>query len=289
MEPIVMKFVLLLLALLLSGWTSPSSAQSCVAISSLPKTITAPGNYCLGVNHTLTMTTGNAINIAANDVVLDCQNFTIRNLATANNGTSNAINITNRNSVTVKNCRIIGGFATGIWAYQNNTLPTQNYYINLLDNYIAGTYWYGILAYGSAIEIRNNRIYDVSGQVNNFAMAIRVAGSPGYPRFHVVTDNVIAGPRSTYNNAYGVYSDNSVGGIFTNNRIHAPMASNPAFRGYGFRIGGYANRITDNHVTGTADTNETGIFAATADTTCFDNYIRMDVVTQGCDASLGNK
>lgn len=288
-----MKKYLLLFALLLSGWATPSLAQSlCVEVTSLPVTISVPGNYCLIGNQTVNMNSGNAITIAANDVVLDCLNFSIRNLATAANGSSNAINITNRNTVTVKNCRILGGFTSGIWAYQNNAAANANYYINLVDNYIAGPFWYGILAYGSAIEIRNNRIYDVGGQLNGFAMGIRVAGSnvSGQPRFHIVKDNLIAGTNSPYNNAYGVYSDNSTAGIFIDNGISGTSAGNASYRSYGVRLGGLHNRVTDNHIVGPATgTNDMGVFAGSTTNACFDNYLRSPgVKTQGCDATLGN-
>ena len=286
-----MKKTLLLFALLLSGWTTPSLAASlCAEITSLPATISVPGNYCLIGNQNVNLNTGNAITIAANDVVLDCLNFSIKNFASINNGSSNGINITGRNNVTVKNCRILGGFTSGIWAFQNNAAANTNYYLTFVDNYIAGPYLYGILAYGSGIEIRNNRIYDVGGQLNNFAMGIRVAGSnaEGQNRFHIVKDNLVAGTSSAYNNAYGIYSDNSVAGIFIDNGVSGTTATNGTYRSYGLRVIGTQDRITDNHVVGSGLTNDTGISGSSTTTSCFDNYIRAQQPTVGCAAALGN-
>ena len=286
-----MKNLLLLFALLLSGWATPSLAQSsCVEITSVPANITVPGNYCLTGNKTVNMTAGAAINIAASDVVLDCLNFSIRNNATANTGSSAGIALTNRHAVTVKNCRILGGFTHGIIASQSASAPNANYYLTFEDNFIAGPYLHGIFANGSAIEIRNNRIYDIGGQLNTFAIGIRVGGSnvSGQPRFHVVKDNLVAGVNSAYNNAYGIYSDNSLAGIFIYNGVTGTTATNPSFRSYGFKLVGTVNRISNNHVVGSGLENDTGISASSTTTSCYENYIRAAVDTQTCDASLGN-
>jgi hypothetical protein len=286
-----MKKYLLLLALLCSGHAAPSLAQSlCTSIESLPATISEPGNYCLIGNQTVSLTSGDALTINANNVVLDCVNFSITNTAASASGSSNGININGRNTVTVKNCRVLGGFAHGIRASQNNSLANANYYINILDNYVAGPYTTGIYANGSAIEIRDNRVYDVGGQTNGYAAGIRVAGSTvaGQPRFHLVRGNLVAGTWTKYTNAYGILLDNSVAAIVLENGVSGTTSTNPSYRSYGVRtLGGTYNRITDNHVVGGGRTNDYGI-EADATTSCFDNYIRSEVATTGCNATLGN-
>ena len=286
-----MKTILLVLTLL-AGGVVPSLAQAaCTPVTVLPATISAPGNYCLEANLAVNMDSGTALNIAASDVVLDCQEHSITNNAVASTGTANAIGINGRNTVTVRNCRIFGGFASGIWAVQNNAVANANSYLTLADNYISGMKWYGILAYGNAIEIRDNRIHDIGGRPNTFAMGVRVAGSSvaGQPRLHIVRHNLISGIRSPDNNGYGIYSDNSLSGIFTDNSITGTHADNTIYRGYALRINGTSNRITANHIVGSAAPNDTGIYAAGTDHLCFDNYIHAVVqVTAGCDASLGN-
>jgi hypothetical protein len=47
----------------------------CLPITTLPVTITVPGSYCLTGNLETAITTGNAITIAADNVVLDFNGF----------------------------------------------------------------------------------------------------------------------------------------------------------------------------------------------------------------------
>jgi hypothetical protein len=117
-----------------------------VSITTLPATISAPGVYCLVGNQDVNLATGNAITIAANNVQLDCVGQTINNTATAPNGNAVGIYLAGRKHVDVHNCRITGGFATGIQAYQNNAAANANAYLRFTDNYIAGPFWYGIFA-----------------------------------------------------------------------------------------------------------------------------------------------
>lgn len=190
------KLVHLTIAGFLAAAAAPAMAQSaCTPITTLPATITTGGNYCLAQNFTVNTVAGTSISINSNDVTLDCQNFTIRSTATSTTGTSIAIGATNRNMVKVKNCRIVGGFRTGIWLHQNNTVANQSYYNAVEDNYIAGPMMYGIVAYGSAIEVRHNKICDIGGQANSLAAGVRIGGSnaSGQFRLHVVEGNRIAG------------------------------------------------------------------------------------------------
>jgi hypothetical protein len=280
-----MKKLLLPCILLFSAHAAPAMA-ACTDIPTLPATISASGNYCLSANHAVNITTGAALTIDANNVELDCANHSITNAATSATGSSSGIALTDQNTVTIRNCRIHGGFTNGIYALQTLSAPNKNYYINIVDNYIAGPYLYGILAYGSAIEITGNRIYDVGGQTNSFAMGMRLAGSTlaGAPRFFLVRDNLVAGTNSPTNAAYGIYSDNSVAGIFIDNGVSGTSGKFT----WGFRLAGTVNRVTDNHIVGSGKASDWGIQSNSATDACFDNYIRATTPTQGCNAELGN-
>lgn len=283
-----MHKLLLPCVLLLSAFFAPAPAQAaaCAEITALPVSITVPGSYCLAGNHTVNMTSGSAIEIAANNVQLDCLGQTVTNTTTNAGNNSYGIYLANRNNATIKNCRVTGGFAIGIYAYQNNSAANQNYYLTIKDNFIGGPYWYGILAYGSAIEIDGNRIYDIGGRTGSAGMGIRVASSnlSGQPRFFLLRDNLVAGTNALPYNAYGIYADNTFGGIFTNNGVTGTSGASS----WGVRLGGTSNRVTDNHVVGSGRANETGIQSASSTDDCFDNYIRASVGTVGCNATMGN-
>lgn len=276
---------------------------SCVSITA-PATISAPGNYCLGNSATVNITSGAAISINANDVVLDCQNNMLKNTALSDTGGSNGIYFNSRNNITIRNCRIMGGFTNGIYGQQDNTIGNRNYYITVEDNYIAGPYFNGIVISGSAIEIRRNKIYDIGGQVNSDANGIALAASslPNAPHFHIVTDNVIAGTTSINRYAHGVYSSGSIAGEFSRNTIVGTRAVDTTtphepngqigYNSHGFRLIGtsYTNKITDNQIAGSNTGVNEGITTVVGGNVCFDNFIRAfnGNKTGGCDASLGN-
>ena len=286
-----MKICLAAIALLAAFHVAPAIAQNCTTITTIPATISAPGKYCLANDFAVNVTTGNSITIASNGVTLDCDGHALRNAATSATGAANGIAFVSRNDVTIRNCRIVGGYRNGISATQNNTIANQNYYITLDNNYIAGPLLHGILAYGSGIEITNNRIYDVGGMTNNNAFGIHLGASTvsTYAKFHLVKDNLVAGTNTSYLSAYGIYSDGSVAGIFINNGITGTTASNATYGAYGIRLLGSLNRITDNHVMSGGDADKDfGISTGDAGSACFDNYIRAITRTATCDATLGN-
>lgn len=282
----------LCLAVILLPAANQAKAQAaCVALPTLPTTITQPGNYCLTKNFTTQITAGTLVNIAANDVTLDCQGFTLRSNAVSATGSSSAIVALNRNNVTVKNCRVIGGFTHGINVSQNNAQPTQSYYNVIENNYIAGPFNHGIIGFGSAIEVRNNRVYDIGGQANAPAYGIRVGGSTASAfKFHIVQGNRVVGTNAPAGNAFGIRSDSSVGSVFHENLVSGTYAGNATFKSYAIYIGaGGANTITDNYLLGGTGSNDLGIVTASSGGWCHSNQIRVaQARTTGCDASLGN-
>jgi len=272
---------------------APAAAHAgCTTIDAIPATISAPGQYCLAKDFTVNATAGSSIEIAANGVTLDCGGHSLSNLSVSSTGTADAIRLANRNGIVIKNCRIFGGYRSGIYAAQNNTLGNKNYYILIEDNYIAGPLRQGILAFGSAIEIRGNHIYDIGGQKDSGAFGIYLSASnlAGAFRFHVVKDNLVAGTNSPYFSANGIFSERSLGGIFTGNEVIGTSARNPSYGAYGIRVSGTGNRITGNHVTGGGDPEgDFGIYTPDGSSNrCFDNYISARTATTGCDAQLGN-
>jgi hypothetical protein len=283
-----MKNLLLLSIACASLQAMPAVAGDCIPLTSTPVTISAPGKYCLASNLTFSGTTGNSVTIASSDVVLDCDGHTLKSVATSATGSSKGIYVLNRNNVVIKDCRIVGGYTHGIYVTQSNTVANKNYYINIENNYIAGPYSSGITAFGSAIELKGNRVYDVGGQTTGPVIGIRVGGSNVGFKFHLLRDNLVAGTNSATSAAFGIYSDASQAGIFIENGVSGTTASNTSFNSYGIRVGGTYNRITDNHIVGSGGINDIGIYSTSVTTSCYDNYIRAGISTQTCNAELGN-
>ena len=289
-----MARVLLTLFLLAGAVSMAAPAQAaCTEIATLPATISTPGRYCLAANHAVYLPSGSAISIAASNVVLDCRHHSIRNQALTFAGTSSGVGFTGRSRVTVRNCRLLGRFATGIHAFQDNNAANANTHITLADNTIIGAAANGILAFGTAIEIRGNRIHEVGGQLNSWSIGIRLGGSSvaGQRSLHVLRDNVIAGTVTANGNAYGIYSSNSYAGLFTGNIVTGTDATFPEYyNSAGMFLNALHSRVSGNHVTGSGAANHAyGIYSWNSNTLCFDNYVHGAVTaTSGCDATLGN-
>jgi len=286
MRHLVLACFLLLCSL---GLPSLARAAECTEITSPYTQIGASGHYCLGANLTVTTSSMNVITIAANDVDLDCRGYSIINQLGDWIGDAHAIHMDSRENVHVRNCHIRGLFGAGIYAYQDNSYDNPSHSLSFTGNTIEGAQWFGILAYGTDIEISDNRIYDI-GYRQSFAMGIRVGGTtiPGEPRSFVVRDNVIRGVHSPVNNAYGIYANNANDSTFAGNVISRTRAG-ASYTDLGIKVqAGGNNRITGNQVHGSGGANSIGIVGAASDA-CYDNFIRSyNLPTSSCDNSLGN-
>jgi len=286
-----MNKLLLALALLLSAAFLPSTARAaeCIEIGAINTTISSPGSYCLSANLSANATSGNFITISSGDVVFDCRGYTLRNSNFAANGAAYGIFMSSVSNVHVRNCRIVGGFLAGIYAYQNNGNPNASQNLSFVGNTISGAFWYGILAYGTDIEIRDNRIYHIGGR-DSFAMGIRVGAStqPGESRFYVVEHNTISDVVSPTNNGYGIYANNSIDSLYVDNRI-AGTVSASGYSRWAMRVNGSArNQVRGNHLVGTGSVWDVGVETSSATDACFGNFIRADLPTFNCSTTYGN-
>ena len=108
-------------------------------------------------------------------------------------------------------------------------------------------------------------------------------------KFQVVERNLVAGTSSPFRNAYGIYSDNSIGSMFLNNTVSGTYGLGPNYKGYGIFVANGAGVTVRGNIVGGGGTNEVGIRTPTNGGWCYDNQIRTNPTpTIGCDASLGN-
>ena len=270
------------------------SAQSsdCTVIGSIPATIGSPGKYCMAADAMVDMTVGVAITIASDDVTLDCRDHTLSNAASANDGSSIGIFASSVANIIVRNCRVVGGFTDAIHIHQPMAQYNSAFYYRIEDNYIVGPWRYGIVASGSAVEVRGNKIWDVGGQASGPAVGMRLGGAvQSANKFQIVEDNYILGTKSPVNNAFAIFSDGSIGSVFRDNTISGTAASSTgSFRSYGIRIAtGSANTVRDNHILGRGLPNEYGIHLPPAGNLCFHNRVGVSLAPYtGCDTGNGN-
>jgi Right handed beta helix region len=186
------KYVALTLTIALCILAPVAPAQGidrCRQITSMPYTITIPGNYCLRSN--LYASDFNPrIAIESSDVTLDCQGNALIHTV-ANNGDS-AVVAGERGkvaNVVVRNCKIID-FGSGIW------FGPGSYKIQILNNDIIHPRYEGITLWAKDSSIIGNRLIDgrnAPGQ--NVASGINiVASEPGVPSTgNLISRNLISG------------------------------------------------------------------------------------------------
>jgi parallel beta-helix repeat protein len=175
------------LALLAFGLLSPAhaaeSGDSCTGIiTSLPTTISTPGNWCLTQHVYSAITSGAAITVAANDVTIDCNDFKVGGLPGNINTNTVGISATDRVGTTVRNC-VVRGFIIGIQLA--GTASGGQIEDNRLDqNTVAG-----ISLAGSGHLVRRNRIFDTGGRPGS----LRTDGIFSTADFSRITDNAVMG------------------------------------------------------------------------------------------------
>jgi nitrous oxidase accessory protein NosD len=180
-------------------------------VESLPATLDAQGTWCLARDLSTNAASGIAINVANNNVTLDCNGHAIDGTAGAATAAI-AVNANGRRATTIRNCRI-RGFRYGI-NLDGNTGA------NLVeDNVLEANTWVGIGSEGSGDIVRRNRVLDTGASTTAEARnptAIYVLGSV------LVQDNMISGvvaPVGTNGYAYGIYVRQSEDASVLGNRV----------------------------------------------------------------------
>lgn len=253
---------------MLAGATAVSQAETtlCTNITSLPATISAPGSYCLKQDLATSMTSGFAITIDANSVVLDLNGF---RLAGASAGPSTtAIGIaTFRDNVTVRNGSV-RGFSTNIqFAGSNNVI--ENMKIDTARSF-------GIRALGIGHIVRNNDVTRTTGT------AIQVGLGPV-----VVDSNTISQVNGTV--AIGIHMMNAHNSVVQNNTI-TQLDGSTSERG--IKSDTSNTVVVRNNMIQTSNSSTAGIdlTGGTGDG-CFDNIISANFVTlsTGCEIEDNNR
>ena len=231
--------ILLLIACGLLIPTHAKAAQSydnCTNfIDSVPATISTQGVWCLRKDVSTGVTSGSAINIQANNVTIDCNDFKLGGLSAGNESQASGIRADGRQNITVRNCNI-RGFNYGILLYGGAGQLIEN---NRLDNNLS----VGIYANGTNNSIfRSNRVYDTGGYPDNATHA----GINSYGGDAVeIADNIIAGVAGTpgyYNAVVGIIRGNYVSGVYqTSAQITGNSISGLASTGTGMTAHGFTN------------------------------------------------
>src|SRR5215831_3306145 len=153
----------------------PAAHAACdVYVDSVPYTISAPGNYCLRHNVTLSQP-GYAITIATTDVTVDLMGYGILNNQSATTYTVGIYSDWRR--ITVRN-GLIRGFTIGVRLA--SIVETPNFLVEKLVVRQSG--WKGIQVYGGPSTIQDNVVSETSTRVyapSQYAVGIDLVGNTG--------------------------------------------------------------------------------------------------------------
>jgi len=148
-------------------------------ISTVPYTISAPGVYCVTQKITSALTSGAAITITANNVVLDLNGFAIGNLG-AVNPTSIGVYAVDRQNIVVRN-GVLRGFWVGV-ALLNGDFANSGGTTELSSGHSVEAitcdtcYLAGIAVQGPNASVRGNTVIGTKGSDQASAL---IAGTGG--------------------------------------------------------------------------------------------------------------
>ena len=203
-----------LLTLILGAVPTQAETVNCTPVTSLPAFITVQGVYCFTGDLSTGMTSGDAIAIGTNNVVLDLNGFKLGGLAAGPGTEAQGITATNAKNITIKN-GTIRGFKVGI--FMEAFMGTSEGHV-LEDLRLDHNTLIGIEVSGTAVVVRNNHIFATGGSTTFGANANALGISVNGTGFRVLNNDVI----NTVKQGTGTATGISIVGSDTmavNNRI----------------------------------------------------------------------
>jgi hypothetical protein len=206
---------LVVLALVLAAFEAQAETVNCTAITVLPAVITVQGVYCLKGNLQTGMTSGNAIDIQTNNVVLDLNGFKLGGLSAGLGTNTFGIYAIDRQNITIKN-GTVRGFRQAIVLLDSGA--SQGHLVE--DIRADQNTEAGIQVAGSGNIIRNNQVVSTGGTTIFGPVAssygIYVAGEG--PR--VLNNDVVNTKGTGFGLGDAIFFTGTVsGGLAVNNRI----------------------------------------------------------------------
>jgi parallel beta-helix repeat protein len=197
-RPRALPALALLAAASLCG-SAAAETLTCTEIASLPATISTSGHYCLNANFSAAYAS-NAITIANNNVVLDCNDHTITQTGSA---LVTGITAGNRYNNTIRNCNLVG-FNRGISLSENVAFTSRNN--RVIGNDVRRSKLSGIQVAGTANVVEGNRVTENLGGASSYTYGILISSFNGVGVGNVVRNNVVANiAPSVYVRVTGIY------------------------------------------------------------------------------------
>lgn len=263
-----------LLWLLAVAHAGPVRAEitQCTAISSLPTTIASAGIYCLNQDLATAIASGAAINVSANNVVIDCNGHRIGGLAAGAATDTDGIVASGRQNLTIRNCGL-RGFRMGLYVTGGGGHLVEH---NRIDN----NTFYGAVLTGSGNVVRNNRILDTGGRADVTAIGLSTAGLGTSILDNQVSGVIPAGPGDRHSIGISVQGTGSLVARNHITEVYPAGAGTPS--GINASGGGYG-AFRENNVINSMPVTGLGVFGGGTGSICADNIvINFTTVVSAC-------
>jgi hypothetical protein len=204
----------------LTVYAAPVGAETtiCTVISALPYTISAQGSYCLDRNLSTGMTTGAAITINVDFVVLDLNGFKVGGGSAGFGTLTSGVFSQNHKNITVKNGNI-RGFYRAVYLKDTSGTFTSSQGHLVEDVRADQNTFAGIVVEGRGNVVRNNQVVDTTGTTvgggNSDTFGLLVNGPGSRVINNDATETVAVGS----GNAFGIQVASADGAVVENNRV----------------------------------------------------------------------
>ena len=208
-------------ALATSGPAQAETWHACRGfIDALPATITTQGTWCLRRDLTISLASGEAITIAANNVTIDCNDYKIGGLGAGAATAAKGIRASGHLNATVRNCNV-RGFLVGI---ELVGLYAGGHLVE--DNRLDFNRSRAITVNGDGSTVRRNLIFDTGGSSLYTGTVVGINSAYTVD----ILDNTVSGVAATVNeagNAYatGIALDFSAGSEIAGNRVRGLVSA----------------------------------------------------------------
>lgn len=240
-------------------------------IDSLPAVVSTQGTWCLRRNLSTAATSGSAISIANNSVVIDCNGFKLGGLSAGRTSQTIGVHAFNRDNVTVRDCSL-RGFHHGILVENGSGHLIE-------DNSLDRNLHTGIEVRGDNNLVRRNFVYATGGF------------SGGSESFGIVAD------ADVFDNMVTALFADSDSPFLTGILVSAPGVEVRRNSVRGMQLGGGDGiginavgagvRLDSNHVFGGG--GGTGILGSETGSLCTGNSaLNFAVLYAGCAAGSNN-
>lgn len=229
-------------------------------INALPAVITTQGTYCMNKDLSTTLSSGAAVTILTNNVILDCNDYKLGNLGAGVDTHMIGIYSLNRLNHTVRNCNV-RGFQNGILLGTEPEATGGGHIVE--DNRLEASRMLGIAVSGAGSIVRNNRVVDTGeGDPEAGDSAIGISVALGVDVVDNTVDGVTNFRRPTGAQVRGIYAYVNEGDIERNTvRNISGTNGGPGGANVHFIRANYSSgTIVDNRISGELAESEVAIY-----------------------------